>query len=166
MTDGLIILIEGTDGVGKSTLARELAARAGSRTALFHAGPPQNKAYLNEYILPLTIATDGWTCICDRWHLGEPVWSDVYERKPILTFEQLHIVEKRLQAFNVPIHTLYLTRDEDEILYELDSRDESAKPALDAIQLYEKARKYSMFFWQETTLPDALRELESDVDGT
>lgn len=162
---GRIILIEGTDGVGKSTLAAALAAQAGSRTAVFHAGPPQNKAYLNEYILPLTIATDGWTCICDRWHLGEPVWSSIFERKPILTVEQLHIVEKRLQAFNVEIAPIYLERDEASIVAELDSRDESAKPAIDAIEEYENAMRYSLFYWHRTTLPEALVELQGDADG-
>jgi thymidylate kinase len=153
---GQIILIEGTDGTGKTTLANAIAAKAGSRTAVFHAGPPENKAYLNEYILPLTIATDGWTCICDRWHLGEPVWSEVFDRKPILTYEQLHIVEKRLEAFDVLIATLYLTRDEDEIVKELESRGQNAIAAIEAIQTYEKAMRYSKFYWDRMNLQEAL----------
>jgi hypothetical protein len=153
---GQIILIEGTDGTGKTTLANAIAAKAGSRTAVFHAGPPENKAYLNEYILPLTIATDGWTCICDRWHLGEPVWSEVFDRKPILTYEQLHIVEKRLEAFDVLIATLYLTRDEDEIVKELESRGQNAVAAIEAINVYEKAMRYSKFYWDRMNLQEAL----------
>jgi len=151
---GRIVLIEGTDGVGKTTLAQELAAQAGSRTAVFHAGPPQNKAYLNEYILPLAIAADGWTCICDRWHLGEPVWAEVFNRKPILTVEQLHIVEKRLQAFDVEIIPIYLTRNAGDIAEELNARDEDPTPAIRALEQYEKAMKYSMLFWHQTTLPE------------
>jgi hypothetical protein len=153
---GQIILIEGTDGTGKTTLANAIAEKAGSRTAVFHAGPPENKAYLNEYILPLTIATDGWTCICDRWHLGEPVWSEVFDRKPILTYEQLHIVEKRLEAFDVLIATLYLTRDEDEIVKELELRGQNAIAAIEAIQTYEKAMRYSKFYWDRMNLQEAL----------
>lgn len=163
---GQIIIIEGTDGTGKSTLARELAARAGSRTALFHAGAPQNKAYLNEYIIPLVIAQDGWTCICDRWHLGEPVWSEVFNRKPILTYEQLHIVEKALKAFDVEVSPIYLTRDVGDIAAELAvNRDGPWEDAVNAINVYEKAMRYSMLYWHRTTLPEALADLKSDADG-
>jgi tRNA A37 N6-isopentenylltransferase MiaA len=165
---GQIILIEGTDGTGKTTLARELAAQAGSRTAVFHAGAPENKAYLNEYILPLTIASDGWTCICDRWHLGEPVWAKVFGRKPILTVEQLHIVEKRLQAFDVEIAPIYLERSEAEIVAELDRRAGQMTrvgASIEAIQEYEHAMRFSLFYWHRTTLPEALAELKGDADG-
>jgi thymidylate kinase len=164
MSEGRIIIVEGTDAVGKTTLVRELAARAGSRTAMFHAGPPAKDATLvSEYIIPLVIARDGWTCICDRWHLGEPVWSNVFGRTPIVTFEQLHVVEKRLKSLEVPISTMYLKRDPDEIIAELDRRaGEMTRvgASLEAIELYEKARKYSMFYWDETTLPDALVHFE------
>jgi hypothetical protein len=157
---GSIIIIEGTDGVGKTTFANALAAARGSRTAVFHAGPPKNKAFVNEYILPLVIARDGWTCICDRWHLGEPVWSDVFGREPILKYEQLHVVEKRLQALEVPINTVYMVRDQMDIEDELVRRDDGAVgPAVQALELYEKALKYSMFWWMQLTLPEAMEGL-------
>lgn len=156
MTEGRIIIIEGTDGTGKTTLANELAAQAGSRTAVFHAGPPRSQSYISEYVLPLAIATDGWTCICDRWHLGEPVWSHIFGRTPILEYEQLHIVEKRLRAYNVPITSIYLTRDFEDIIIEHAQRDEDSAPALQAIASYEKAIKYSLLYWDATTLTDEL----------
>jgi cytidylate kinase len=162
--EGQIIIIEGTDGTGKSTLARELAAMAGARTAVFHAGAPMNKAYINEYILPLVIARDGWTCICDRWHLGEPVWSKVFEREPILKREQLHIVEKQLEAFNIQITPIYLERDQADIEHELAERGDNVGAAIEALNIYEDVMRFSKFYWTRMTLPQAQAELAKVVE--
>lgn len=162
---GSIVLIEGTDCTGKSQLAKVLAEMAGPNTAVFHAGPPATDVYVNEYILPLVIATNGWNCICDRWHLGEPVWAKLFNRKPILAKEQLHIVEKRLEAFGVPITPVYLERNPDDITAELLSRGEDVEIPIAAINQYEDVMRFSKFYWHRTTLPEALAEVEVLLDG-
>src|SRR5690606_24805472 len=45
------VIIEGTDGVGKTTLAKRLVARA--QGVYRHAGPPTSGTWVAEYVAPL-----------------------------------------------------------------------------------------------------------------
>lgn len=73
----MIQIIEGVDGVGKTTLAVQIAE---SRSAsLLHAGPPTERDWRAEYLLPL-IARPPGDIVLDRWHMGEMVWPAVFDR--------------------------------------------------------------------------------------
>lgn len=91
----MIILLEGADCAGKSTLADRIARhldRAGSRyrttessVVVIHKGPPTEHP-LREYAEPLLSYRTGRNqhVICDRWHVGESVYPTVVGRPSLL----------------------------------------------------------------------------------
>jgi thymidylate kinase len=156
-----LIIIEGIDCTGKSTVARAIAAKIGNRTALLHAGPPQGPAY-DEYVLPLRHMHWGWTVICDRWHLGELVWPAIFDREPIISWGQqddipfINEIEDDIRAITEDITCIYLVREPREIAAQMAKRGEKSLDLLVVDNLYEKAMIESTFKWNRMTMPDAL----------
>jgi len=76
----VLIILEGPDGGGKSTLARELAAEL--KAEIWHRGPPTSHP-LDEYETPLFPyrPREDVDIVCDRWHVGEWVYPQVLGRK-------------------------------------------------------------------------------------
>lgn len=80
----MLIILEGADGVGKSTLAAQIAQRLrndGGHVQIIHKSPPRDHP-LDEYVWPLLNYRAGTSdhIICDRWHLGEYVYPDIKGR--------------------------------------------------------------------------------------
>lgn len=71
----MLILIEGHDGTGKTTLARKLVAATGAE--YLHKSAPTAPTAYAEYVAPLEA---GKSYVCDRWHLGELVYPAIYGR--------------------------------------------------------------------------------------
>ena len=75
----MIIVIEGVDCTGKSTLANEIAelTRAdGDDVAIIHMGQPKQDPMIEyEFSLHGYKPASGKTIICDRWHLGADVYG-------------------------------------------------------------------------------------------
>lgn len=84
----LLIIVEGGDGTGKSTLARQVADALRAAHPLhvvqeLHAGPPAPGAHpLDLYARPLYGYRPGrgHHIICDRWHVGEWVYPQLLHR--------------------------------------------------------------------------------------
>ena len=89
----MLIVIEGADGTGKSTLANAIAHAAGP-VEVIHAGPPARHPLI-EYTSPLAgyRPAEGHTVVCDRWHLGELVYGHLYRGGSGLTADQFRGVE-------------------------------------------------------------------------
>lgn len=81
----MLLLIEGSDCVGKSTLAVRLAKHLEESDVadvrLLHKGPPTAHP-LDEYEAPLYDFRPftGQHVICDRWHWGESVYPAIFGR--------------------------------------------------------------------------------------
>jgi thymidylate kinase len=92
----LLVICEGTDGSGKTTLANTLAIM--TRGKYLHAGPPKRHP-LVEYTEPLSSYAPGTgqDLICDRWHVGELVYGPLYRGRSGLTHNQFRAVEDLLR---------------------------------------------------------------------
>jgi thymidylate kinase len=89
----MLILIEGTDGAGKTTLAQRVVDELHQRypydeILAYHAGPPRQHP-LDEYETPLLgyRPNRGTHVVCDRWHWGERVYPEILGRDSQLTRE-------------------------------------------------------------------------------
>jgi len=85
----MLIIIEGPDGCGKSTLARQLVEVLESenpreKIEVLKKGPPTQHP-LDEYVTPLLSYRPqrGHHIICDRWHVGEWVYPAVLDRSTL-----------------------------------------------------------------------------------
>lgn len=85
----MLIILEGPDCAGKTTLAHELVVRLAvdrpdDTVELVHRGPPSRHP-LDEYVTPLLDYRPGRGrhVICDRWHLGEVVYPGVLGRPSV-----------------------------------------------------------------------------------
>jgi thymidylate kinase len=124
----VLIILEGPDRSGKSTVARALADRLkkfdpNCSVDMLHRGPPRRHP-LAEYEQDIQdYRPQLWPgqlgdlprrhVICDRWHLGEVVYPPVRGRGSLLTHEALWHIELFLQArgalvvtFDVPTDVL------------------------------------------------------------
>lgn len=84
----MIIIIEGADGVGKTTavnmLWRVIMLEQGVEPRILHRGPPQRDPLL-EYTVDLEFdELNEWT-ICDRWHWGELIYGPLYRNASLLS---------------------------------------------------------------------------------
>jgi hypothetical protein len=78
----VLIVIEGVDRTGKTTLAEKLAEQLGSRARVVHAGPPSRHP-VEEYETAIADydPRSGDHLILDRWHVGEHVWPVIFGRE-------------------------------------------------------------------------------------
>lgn len=72
-----IIIIEGIDGGGKSTLAQLIKELSPVPTTILHRGPMKGSV-MDEYVTPLLEADPDNLLIADRWHLSEVIYGLVY----------------------------------------------------------------------------------------
>lgn len=100
----MLILVEGVDGVGKSSAVEILAdsirkAAPRDEVTVLHKGPPE-RSVLEEYELDIQWYRPGDQkhVICDRWHVGEDVYGPHFrEHSKFDTATRTH-VEKALEA--------------------------------------------------------------------
>jgi hypothetical protein len=124
----MFIILEGPDGGGKSTLAQRLAEYITQREPDSAVEIWKKKAPvklvdpLDEYEVPLYDYQPGANrhVICDRWHLGEWIYPEVFGRATLADTPRLRHIEMTLAAKGaVMINTM---RDLDKMIDTLDRR--------------------------------------------
>lgn len=161
---GKIIILEGLDMTGKTSVAKAMLEKLDSHKAYLHTGPPISDVPTVEYCTPLRLAALGYTMVCDRWHLGEMVWSHIFGRRPIFTYQQLPILEKRMQQYHAPVECYYMERSLDELQAIMEMLDPEKHPRYDiqaAYSWYDMAMERSTFDWRVTSYYEMIMEVQS-----
>ena len=102
-----IIILEGIDGGGKSTLAKTIKILSPIPATIVHNGPMKGTVE-EEYILPLLRAKPDELLIADRWHLSECVYGALYRDKSevgpvtLLAIEALLTKQKAARFIALP----------------------------------------------------------------
>ena len=122
----MLIVLEGIDGVGKTTLANLLSKTYDA--GIIHATreTPNDWAWFNEL---MDLAKDR-NIIMDRSFWGQFVYQDPEERK--LSWEQLHELEHRLEQEDGKL--IYVTANTSDILERLKGRAETLSRPLDLLK--------------------------------
>ena len=92
-----IIIVEGVDGAGKTTLVNELSHLAPDDAIVAHCGPLKRHP-LHEYLRPLESLDKDAVFIADRWHVGESVYGPLYRGASRLTPEMASYIEAFLDS--------------------------------------------------------------------
>jgi len=115
----MITIIEGTDGVGKTSYAKRLAQETNAN--YLHASQPKTKNWANEYVYSLD---PRYNYVLDRWHVGEMIWPKYFKRESlfpnIYTFNSCNMFLSALKT-----RIIIIKRDEKEILKTLTERGET-----------------------------------------
>lgn len=122
----MMIVLEGIDGVGKTTLANLLSKSLNA--GIIHATreTPNDWAWFNEL---MDLAKDR-NIIMDRSFWGQFAYQDPEDRK--LTWEQLHELEHRLEQEGGKL--IYVTADPVDIMTRLGARAEKLSLPLDELK--------------------------------
>ena len=87
-----VIILEGCDKTGKSTLAKELSEKTGYK--ILHLGVPKGNWF--EYLSELINANKKDGIIFDRFHWGDYVYAGITTDKKFLSPEQFVEIETKL----------------------------------------------------------------------
>lgn len=152
----MILILEGPDLAGKTTLANALAATAraaGLKVKRQTKGRPKSADPRVEYEYPVRhfpVDTNTVT-ICDRWHVGERVYGPLFRKKDILGAAGHYHLDLLLAArgalqVRVDLHDAELCnryRDRGDAAFNLS-------------QILAAAKRYQELFSGEQVLPTAL----------
>jgi uncharacterized FAD-dependent dehydrogenase len=90
-----LIILEGLDRTGKSSVARHFEEKEGYE--VIHLSAPRKGITSDEYLqemVDLISSAAGKNIVLDRSHYGELIWPSVYNRKPVLSEEEIEIIRE------------------------------------------------------------------------
>lgn len=118
----MLVLIEGLDRTGKSSLAARLWERSGYASVL-HWDKPQTGNPYEEYLKPLAYdPKQNRDVICDRHYIGEMVWPVIFGRASILRPGTRAMIDNRLNELGAVLVHAY--RDPAEVQEDIDNDPE------------------------------------------
>lgn len=140
-----IVVVEGCDRVGKTTLCRRLEEefrRRGHATRRLKASRPEpGVRALDEYAAPLLGYDQAAAWIVDRWHVGELVYGPLYRGKSRLSSAQRVHVEQMLSARGaVKVH---VTADAGTVRERMERDGEAFLKAVDAERVLREFEHYT-----------------------
>lgn len=166
----MLILVEGQDGVGKSSFIQRVIEHDRYRDPAAHwrvltAGRPRGSNLLTEYLEPLLSYSlrRQDTVICDRWFLGELVYPALTGRATLAEPLQLHYLVQWLRAQGALL--VHLTAPEDVVLERLVRRDPT-DPDADAGQVARQAKLFATAVAEVRDRGLATLTLDTSADDT
>lgn len=138
----MLILLEGGDAVGKTTLANKLAAHIGNVT-LLHKGPPQYPDIFKEYegCLDFYRPGSGQHVVCDRWHIGEMIYGPLLRGQARMDEFQFRHVEMYLRSRGALL--VRVDEDDEVVKQRIHGDDEQLINTLQASVVLAQYRKFS-----------------------
>lgn len=118
----MIIVIEGVDGSGKTTLANQISSQAGFEV-IHRSKPETNEERLNMLQMYRAIIASGKDIILDRSWYSEVVYGQVMRDISFISIEQMKQLENELA--NVGGLVIYCTGDVDKLWQRACLRGES-----------------------------------------
>lgn len=113
----MLIVVEGADRTGKTTLARRLLERLPDARYIHASAPTRHP--LEEYELPLKGYGHTFDhLVLDRWHLGEAIWPTIFDRPTEIDPAVLLHVELTLRSRGALL--VHARRDEELLAKEID----------------------------------------------
>lgn len=133
----MLIVLEGADGVGKTTLAKQLAELLQGIVIHCTAETPNDK----EFFMELIKLSDNRVLIADRFCYGQFVYQADYERN--LTDRDLYDLE--LEMLRRHAKVIHVTAAEETVKARLEARGEKTqKPIPELLDKFEQVFNHSM----------------------
>lgn len=155
----MLIVLEGCDGVGKTTVANELAKKLEGGAEIIHCTRETPNTY--EYFQNLIYRGQKENIILDRAMYGQFVYQEHNERN--LTMEQLHKLEQYMEVTKARV--FYVVADRKTILDRLAARQEKLSLPIETIlSRYEKIfanANTRIYVWDTTnSKPISIKDIE------
>lgn len=132
----MLIVLEGADGVGKSTIAKRLARILNARIIHCTKDTPNDLAYFRSILY----ASEEQHIIADRFCYGQFVYQSEEERK--LTQDELYRLEA--DVLNMGAKVIYVTASEKTIEARLNKRNEIPMyPVKELLERFDTVMKQS-----------------------
>lgn len=117
-----IIILEGIDGGGKSTLATHLKELSPWPATIKVGQIPTSATVFETLIAPLFDVGEDELLITDRWHLSELIYGPLYRNVSLIDIETLGEIETVLKSLNAM--RVVLSPPVDEVASRLKARGE------------------------------------------
>lgn len=157
----MILIIEGTDGTGKTSAAIRTAVERGSWYR--HAGSPRERDWLTEYVWPLvTLRGDA---VLDRWHVGEAVWPSLLGRESLFRSDK-DLRDCCRDLARLGARLVVVERDLSDVLDTLSARGESKHAMAVALAAQKKFVDLAHLVepWMPTRVVDSDALHKGEVD--
>jgi len=138
----MLIVLEGVDGAGKTTLTQRIMSTLPAETLRLHSGPLKGDP-LKEYLWRLrAYQPDSYqNIICDRWHVGELIYGPLFRGQSKLTPEMLTYIEMFLDKLGA--YKLVVTADLMTIRQRLTDRGENLLATNDVGMVWDFYNEYA-----------------------
>ncbi len=148
---GQIIILEGPDGTGKTTLANRIAER--TKGSILHStyrkGMKVDDYHFAVAQAAFLIASEGDTVVIDRWAPSERIYGTVFRGGESYSTDQF--IDNLLASTPVPIKWVYCRNDHavENHLKNKENRDEMFDDMTEVARLFDEYVKNSDLDWIE-----------------
>lgn len=126
-----ILMIDGGDGVGKTTIARFLVDRDDAVGYAAFKAPAPDQDWEREYLWPILRPSRPWAVVMDRCFVSELVWPTVFGRPPIFGKAEAGLLLRSYAAAGARL--IIPTRPPADVTASLEARGETRHQIADAL---------------------------------
>lgn len=152
----MIVILEGVDGAGKTTLARRIGEWAGTYRYV-HSSQPKGDPY-TEYRETIEACPRDELTVIDRLHWGEMVYGPLFRGESALSWSNFRRLERQLMDHG-PAMRILVDPGQDIVLERLRERGDDFIKLQDVqlirigfIQIFEHAADPKVYAFDETDL--------------